>query len=599
MQDCFINSILQALAGLPDLRKYLIRETHRRQLDGKDVYKVTAAEVNDETITEMKLSRVESTRAGIVTEALRQVLNQLNERPIYKKTISAQPFILALERAFRTRISRQQQDAQEFLQVVAERVCDEYHSGHLARKKARESSVANLYIEGETRDDDASKLKDAEDHTAVSILENQDDEDADTLGVPGLVGEEEEGFPLEGKIESRIECQTCSFVPKPHVSTFVTITLSVPQRNSTTLNQCFDGMFKEEVIDDYKCDRCRLAHALSFKEAQLQKTSDEQKRRQLGFDVQKIQQALDEDPEKLPQGVDLPDLKLAPKRTIKKHMRISRFPKILCIHLSRSIFDTTYSTKNQAKVSFPETLPLGTILDQKRYRLLCVVNHKGGHNSGHYETFRRQITAAPFSTPHSFGTEGAYSRTASPSISTVASPRLDALNLGSKRASGISSKSPLSPEAQSDDKLTLSDQSSPLPPSPSMSSLSSRSSFSISGSLRRKTRPPTSAPRESPTPSPTNDIKIEAEHEDLPPTASTAQPTSSVRLSTAASKIRNSSISQVAKLGKKHKKRAPNNKWWRISDEKIKESKTSEVLGQQKEVYLLFYEMIPDDEDEE
>ena len=73
---------------------------------------------------------------------------------------------------------------------------------------------------------------------------------------------------------------------------------------------------------------------------------------------------------------------------------------------------------------------------------------------------------------------------------------------------------------------------------------------------------------------------------------------SSVRLS-AASKLRSGSIHQVARIGKKHKKKAVNNKWWRISDDKIKESKTSEVLGQQKEVYLLFYEMIPDGEDEE
>ena len=36
--DCFINSILQALAGLPELRLYLIRETHRRKLDGAELY---------------------------------------------------------------------------------------------------------------------------------------------------------------------------------------------------------------------------------------------------------------------------------------------------------------------------------------------------------------------------------------------------------------------------------------------------------------------------------------------------------------------------------------------------------------------------------
>ena len=41
----------------------------------------------------------------------------------------------------------------------------------------------------------------------------------------------------------------------------------------------------------------------------------------------------------------------------------------------------------------------------------------------------------------------------------------------------------------------------------------------------------------------------------------------------------------------KRKSRRTVNRWWRISDDKIKESKTSEVLGMQKEVYLLFYEL--------
>src|SRR5438034_834036 len=36
--DCFINSVLQALAGLGDLRLYLIRELHRRKLEGPEIY---------------------------------------------------------------------------------------------------------------------------------------------------------------------------------------------------------------------------------------------------------------------------------------------------------------------------------------------------------------------------------------------------------------------------------------------------------------------------------------------------------------------------------------------------------------------------------
>ena len=131
--DCFINSVLQALAGLGDLRIYLIRETHRRRLDGPEVYSQL---VEDPARKNMPAWKIEGLQAGAVTKGLKDILNSLNERPIYKKTISAGPFVLVLEQSFKQRISRQQQDAQEFLQVVAERLCDEYHAGHRARKHA-------------------------------------------------------------------------------------------------------------------------------------------------------------------------------------------------------------------------------------------------------------------------------------------------------------------------------------------------------------------------------------------------------------------------------------------------------------------------------
>jgi ubiquitin carboxyl-terminal hydrolase 16 len=41
----------------------------------------------------------------------------------------------------------------------------------------------------------------------------------------------------------------------------------------------------------------------------------------------------------------------------------------------------------------------------------------------------------------------------------------------------------------------------------------------------------------------------------------------------------------------KRRSKKASNRWWGISDDKVKESKTSDVLGKQKEVYLLFYEL--------
>ena len=548
--DCFINSILQALAGLGDLRIYLIREVHRRHLDGPDVYKAGNEEVEQGRMerSNVKPWLLEGLRQGLVTQALKDVLDSLNERPIYKKTISAQGFIGVIEHAFRTRVSRQQQDAQEFLQIVTERLCDEYHAGRRARQEARKrlndapqmtvEEMEGLHItEEHGKSITPSQTSGAGGPTVEPTKEQSDDTDS-----------EEDGFPFEGKTESIIECTKCRFTPKPAVSSFVTLTLNVPQTTNTSLNSCFDGMLKTETIDDFKCDKCRLLHALEVKERQLSTCSDESTADKLQLDIEKIKGALDTDPEKPPTDADLPPLAEAPKRRIKRHMRIAYFPKILAIHLSRSIFSaSTLSTKNMAKVSFPETLPLGGLLDMKQYKLLAVVTHKGGHNSGHYESFRRQVQSLPFSTPTNFGAEGAYS----PIPSAVPSPRLAA-----SKAKQEELKSTV--RLVQDSEIPSAD----LAPSPTSSpSSTSQSSLRVPSSYATSEAPST-------------------------PAHSIAQSNSTVMEP-------RRSIASVKVPSHLSPRRRPKRKdrWWRISDDKVKESKTSEVMGMQREVYLLFYEL--------
>lgn len=550
--DCFINSVLQALAGLGDLRLYLIRETHRRKLDGPEVYRVDLDDWDQEYDRKgIKPWKVESLQQGVVTQALKEVLDKLNERPIYRKTISAQGFISALEQAFRTRISRQQQDAQEFLQIVAERLCEEYHAGKKARWRERKKGIAvpgprSLGISTEIA---PAPLDDATVDGSGVLVEK---EDADSDPKEDLIEEDEEdGFPFEGKLESQIECLTCKFKPKPSTSSFVSLTLHVPQASSTTLNACFDGMLKVEHIDDFKCEYCRLEHAIQYKQRLLSTVYTAEVKMKLEADIQRLEVALQTDPENPPPDIELPDSKLAPKRRIARHMRISSFPKVLAIHLSRSIYSaTSYSTKNMAKVQFPESLPLGGLLDRKQYRLLGLVTHKGGHNSGHYESFRRQLYAPPYSTPHSFGAEGAYSVTGSPALSAIHSPALSSTNLGDPPSAAR------------------------LSPAQSTSSLSSRSSRgSLRDSLRRR-KPPTSAPR---------DANSDGGLQPPPLQQQPAKP----RLSSLGKAP--GSAADVARFRRKGKAR--DNRWWRISDETVKESRTGEVLKMQREVYLLFYEL--------
>jgi len=576
--DCFINSVLQALAGSPELRVYLIREMHRRKLDGPELYRDITAALEEQQRKKTKQApewKLLGLQQGLITAGLKDVLDALNERPIYKKTISAQSFIRIIETSFRTRINRTQQDAQEFLQIVAERLAEEHYAARSVRRKAKRTTGALKVVEyagmKATAADvtqPASHSTDRHDSKLALPPEAADKPAPESHVSPEEPNNEPDSlpFPLEGKLESQVECSHCHFKPKPSVSLFVTLTLHVPHRStSATLNACFDGLLKIEQIDDFLCDRCRLEHALQVNAKQLAKASvPEDQRSTLEQEKLKLEQAIADDPEKPPKDVKLPDSATAPKRRISRHTRISDFPRVLAIHLSRSVWDPhSSSSKNNAKVSFPETLPLGGLIDRKTYRLLSVVTHKGGHNSGHYETFRRQFLSAPFSTPASMGTGGIYSMrptpVSSPRVSAAPSPRLGAR---------------FSKDMTTESQPSTPDTVPPLSPStldsPSSSSVSSRSLPTTA--LDRRKPPPTSVPLDA----------IPAPGLPTPPTERyVPEPPK-----------RQTSMARAVSLSAR--KRKGHDRWWRISDEKVKECKTSDVLGQQREVYLLFYEMIDD-----
>lgn len=576
--DCFINSVLQTLAGLPELRTYLIRELHRRRLDGKEIYSLVSRD--DDTIRpnegkdiverkEVKEPdwKILGLQQGLVTAGLKQILDALNERPIVKKTISASGFVHVLEQAFRTRISRQQQDAQEFLQVVTERLSEEYYAGRLARRKARSmKSQSTLRQEPTASDTPIDGLESSND----TIRPNHPSSSSSTLptdieairnsarNIPGIQEpadtEENPSFPFEGKIESQIECTHCHFKPAASTSSFVTLTLNVPTTTtSTSLSSCFDSMLKIEHIDDFKCEYCRLQHALETKRKESSKSSlDPDVQASLKKDIDLITHALETDPEKAPLGVQLPDPSLAPKRKITRHMRISTFPRVLAIHLSRSVWDasnTSTSSKNLARVAFPETLPLGGLLERRDYRLHGVVTHKGGHNSGHYESFRRQFLAEPVSARVSMGREGVFSARASPVHSGINSPTLGATTLKQNGRHLHPGGSNLGPNGGGAGSIGT----------PSSGSLSS-------GSPRIR-------------------IEDDEEHE-----YNTSHPDDPPRSRSVSERMADKKKSLDLARQRRRIKRE-NSRWWRISDDKVKESSTKDVLGMQREVYLLFYEL--------
>ena len=586
--DCFINSVLQSLAGLGDLRLYLIRESHRRELGGPEIYaEIPLIDSNGKEVNGRKLA---SLQGGEVTQGLKAMIDRLNERPIYKKTISAGKFINVLEHAFNTRISKSQQDAQELLQIVAERLSEEYHAGKEARKRAKrlqngdEMSAEHTQVQSDSAQPGPKTQNDIAGDSPKPTINAPTAQKFPKEELEKSLDEEEDGFPLEGRTEARTECQYCHFVPKPSPTSFVMLNLTVPQKSSATLNECFDAHFKKEYIEDYICDKCRLEHAVEVFTKKLNSAKSEEQRTEIEVQLDRLQKALEEDPEKAPDGVELPDTKLAPKRKIARHVEITSFPKVLVIHLSRSLFDPRSSSiKNLAKVSFPERFPVGGILNRRNYKLLSVIAHKGTHNSGHYETFRRQHLYAPFSTPHVDKSAGPYSASATPaqSKSKLQSPKIS-----------IETSPPQENETPILNPSTTDLSPSTNSPSPSASS----ASHSLPSTRPSSGSDPEAHNLRVSESSCTQQVETTQPSTDLP---SKDQPT----ITTNQEPKPRPSIATTSKAGSmidvhrfKRKKR-PVDRWWRISDDKIKECKTAEVLAMQKEVYMLFYEIEKDGDD--
>ncbi|KAF2200700.1 hypothetical protein GQ43DRAFT_373192 [Delitschia confertaspora ATCC 74209] len=131
-----------------------------------------------------------------------------------------------------------------------------------------------------------------------------------------------------------------------------------------------------------------------------------------------------------------------------------------------------------------------------------------------------------------------------------------------------------SPRIFTADFVSGREKAASRPSSAALSAVSgslSTPSLSSESSLASREHPPTSAPRE----------------ESLQPPVSSSVTTKPLSIRSIKSKA--ASVGDLSSFKKKQK--SASQRWWRISDDKVKESKTSEVLSMQKEVYLLFYEL--------
>ncbi|ODQ63615.1 cysteine proteinase, partial [Nadsonia fulvescens var. elongata DSM 6958] len=351
--DCFANSNLQALASVRSLYTYL--ETAITKFE-------TTVDNNQEILQEkLKSGQITLTRRTSASEkkTLQAFILELNEPIMNHKIISPWKLLKVLEYIYKSRISRNQHDAHELLHLILETLDNEHE---LAKK--------NLDV----------------------LLKPDDDDNADLTSMPA--------FSFEGSTVDQIRCSRCGYIPPSISSTFLVLSLMVPQRRSVSLEDFLTESYgggSSEYIQDYGCVKCRLLY-IRDTPATAQQIGGIPA---LNFPQDVYNELLKyvDDPAALPH--DLEETYLAGLKHvtsgITKSTQFNKLPPALTIHLSRSIYSGSNASRNSCRVILSEYIELNQINDHQdskptvvRYKLVAMIRHKGTHYAGHYECFKRK-----------------------------------------------------------------------------------------------------------------------------------------------------------------------------------------------------------------
>lgn len=388
--SCFQNSILQGLASLQHLPRYLSGIANTR----------SALVANEQTTA--------STLRGFIAE--------LNDPANNGKTLST-PSVL------RNMNTMQQQDAQEYFFKLLD----------LVDKDIEKAAKAGSKLPG--LDADVAK-----DDTIAS--QHSDDSGYQSLAILSKAGSDLISIrnPLEGLSAQRVACTACGYSEGLSMIPFNCLTLNFDVGVSHyDLFELLDNYVALEAIQSVNCVKCTLLDYKQRIEQLVQRLPAAAER------LEAVERILDEDEfdEKSLKALKIADSnKISSTKT--KQVVVGRPPSSLVMHMNRSVFDPTtfHSYKNMAAVQFPKTLDLGpwcigsagnrqapkqtqtsidtsglrdVEADQEQwvtdprasmvagdarqskitgpiYELRAVVTHYGRHENGHYVCYRRHPT---------------------------------------------------------------------------------------------------------------------------------------------------------------------------------------------------------------
>jgi len=298
--DCFANSSIQAFAALPGLGVYLNDMLKQHKL-----------------LSSLPIQTSESGEIPqlLLHEALAKILHELQETVTAEHYVSVWPFLQVIEKIFSSKISTNQNDAHELVQLILETLDNE----NIKFRKFVKQNNLNFVIPD---------------------------------------------FPFNGVLADQLTCLSCLNSSKPSFHPFAVLSLAVPQSSSTSLQD----MLKEnevETINGYNCLRCKVKAILKVEADQ--KTEPDAVTKKIVSKLQRLEKKLtinDDLPEDL--EIFIKDYNFGGfktenlKSTIVKKTLVIKAPRLLTVHLSRSMFTGTQVTRNSCRVIYEDTLAINT-----------------------------------------------------------------------------------------------------------------------------------------------------------------------------------------------------------------------------------------------
>ncbi|KAG0189271.1 hypothetical protein DFQ28_003619 [Apophysomyces sp. BC1034] len=235
--------------------------------------------------------------------------------------------------------------------------------------------------------------------------------------------------PFTGLLANRLSCMQCGYTEAIRHFSFNNVQLTLPNKHTTSLDDCLEQMTTMEQLNDVTCRKCSLVNTVAgltleidaLKE-QVDQASEMIPKRELltkWMHLDKIRRGIEHrlDAGCIEEQDNEPFKKMLRRvsRVSTKQVMFAKLPKILCLHINRSTYHPSGLVyKNKCQIVFPEYLDLspysttGTLHTQPsepisspasddpptaKYKLMSTIVHFGTHNFGHFIAYKRQVLA--------------------------------------------------------------------------------------------------------------------------------------------------------------------------------------------------------------